>query len=100
MFVMQVQYTVRPEFAPRNQHNITRVMEEVRNVNPSGFRYSVFLKEDGKTFVHLVMGSEENKHLPSSLPAFQEFQKELLASDLEIRPEFSEMTLVGSSSDL
>jgi hypothetical protein len=101
MKITQIQYTARAEYVLHNQENISRVMAELRALNPKGVRYSSFLKEDGKTFVHLVISTdEEASEIIPELKSFQRFQKELGASGFEIEPEVSELTLVGSSIEL
>jgi len=100
MQISQIQYTVKDNFVSRNRENIVRVMAELRKLNPKELRYSSFLKKDGKTFVHLVIGSKESTELITGLESFQKFLSDLQKSGVEIQPEFSELILVGSSVDL
>jgi hypothetical protein len=100
MKITQIQYTVRADFVSRNQDNISQVMKELRSLNPKGLRYTTFLKDDGKTFIHLVVSTEEAGEVISGLKSFQKFQEELKSSDLEVKPKFSDLTLVGASLDL
>ena len=80
--------------------NIKRVMTALREINHPGIKYSAFLLDDGRTFVHFVLrASEEAANVLSDLAAFQDFQKQLRASGPVSPPNAEELSLVGSSWD-
>ena len=60
MIAVKVTYTVKSEFAPKNQENILTCMKDFRNLNSADFRYSAYVCDDGKTFVHLSMYKNED----------------------------------------
>ncbi|MDA1190470.1 MAG: hypothetical protein O3A46_02160 [Candidatus Poribacteria bacterium] len=97
---IRVQYTVRAEFADRNQENINAVMTELRSLGNDDVQYASYRLEDGKTFMHLVhYNSEDAEELPSSLASFAHFQKEL-RPNLETPPDAQDLELVGSSFEI
>lgn len=101
MQAVKVQYTVREEYVETNKANIAQVMADLRAVNNPNLRYSAFLMDDGKTFVHIVMrGDDEAQKTLTELPAFQEFQRQLRGSQPEAPPHVETLALVGSSWDL
>lgn len=100
MKIMQIQYTAKDDFVQRNKENIAKVMADLRALSPVGFRYASFLKEDGKTFVHLVIFNDEANEVLGDLKAFQTFRAELDAKGFEIEPVVMNLSLVGSSTDL
>jgi hypothetical protein len=100
MHIHKVTYTAEPPFVERNKENIGRVIEELHASGRTDIRYAVFLEEDGKTFVHLVVKQDAKTPGTDSLGAFKKFRDELMASKLETRPASVEMTLVGSSYDM
>lgn len=69
MIAVKVTYTVKSEFAPKNQENIRAFMNDFRKLNCSDFRYSAYVCDDKNTFVHLSMYKNE------------EIQKQVLAID-------------------
>ena len=78
-----------------------RVMQELRSLNHPGVRYSSYILDDGKTFMHFVtLKSEEDGHVIPNLEAFKTFQSELRASNPELPPKFDNLALVGSSYEL
>jgi hypothetical protein len=70
-----VRYQARPERADENQRLIEDVMAELGRDDPGGVRYAAF-RLDGDTFLHIVV-SEDGRDVLPSVPAFQEFQREL-----------------------
>jgi hypothetical protein len=98
---VKVQYTVKEEYVETNKANIRRVMADLREINNPNIIYSVFLLDDGKSFVHLVMRvDDEAQKTVSELPSFQEFQRQLKESGPEAPPKAENLTLVGSSRDI
>jgi len=53
MKIVKVTYTVKAEFAKKNQENVNEFITDLRNIKDSGIRYSSYLAEDGKTFTHI-----------------------------------------------
>lgn len=101
MKVIKVQYTVRSEYAKKNSENIVRVMADLRKANNPDLKYSSFLQDDKKSFVHFVISNdEEAEKLLSELGSFKTFQAELKASDPEVPPKVENLSLVGSSYEL
>ena len=100
MNAVKVQYTVKEEYVETNKANIQRVMADLKEINNPGIKYSAFLLDDGKSFVHFVMrADDEAQKSLSELPSFQEFQRQLRESGPEAPPNAEDLTLVGSSWD-
>ena len=101
MKITRIQYTVPSGFAERNKQNIAKVMQELRSSNHPGIRYSAYVLDDGKSFMHFVVFTDEEvgKNVINNLEAFKHFQSELKASNPEVPPKFEDLTLVGSSYD-
>lgn len=102
MIITTNRYVVRAEYAAQNQEHIRRVMEDLRALGRTDLTYSVFVEEDGKTFVHWrICAHEEARKVFDQLPSFQVFQAALAASRPEVPPiTATKLTLVGSTSDL
>ena len=97
MKVTKVEYTVRKDFIETNKANIGKVMEELRATNNHDVKYMAFLKDDGKSFMHLVLSAnDEAGKIISGLSAFQHFRKEL-NSGVEVKPVAENFHLVHSS---
>jgi hypothetical protein len=100
MASLNVQYTVRAEYAAQNKVNIRRVINELRALGRTDITYSVFVADDGKTFIHWpFFASAEAEKLFSQLPAFQTFLAELQASHPQVLPKTTNLTLVASTLD-
>lgn len=100
MKAVKVQYTVKSEYAETNAANIRRVMNELRELNHPGIKYSTFLQNDGRSFVHFaVTDSEESNNILTGLESFKRFQQELKASGPEVPPKSESLDLVASSYD-
>ncbi len=98
MHAIRVQNTVQPGFAKANAANNERVMAVLREAPIPGVSTSASLKDDGQTFVHLVMATDEEQRAKiSELPAFQEFQAALQASGPVSPPAKEALRVVGSS---
>lgn len=101
MKIMRIQYTVQPDFVERNKQNIVKVMQELRSLNHPGIRYSAYVLDDGKTFMHFVIfKDEESAKFIGDLESFKHFQSELKTSNPEIPPRFDNLSLVDSSYEL
>ena len=101
MIITTNRYVVQAAYAAQNQEHIRRVMEELRALHRTDLKYSVFVEDDGKTFLHMrVCANEEALRVFDRLPAFQAFQAALAESHPEVPPVVTTLTLVGSTSDL
>jgi quinol monooxygenase YgiN len=101
MRITRVRYTVKEEYVETNKRNIERVMTDLRDLNIPNLKYSSFIEEDGRTFMHFSMFKDESaSDILNSLPSFTEFRKQLKASDPESPPQAEQLTLVDSAHDL
>ena len=101
MIIRQNRYTVKEEYAASNQERISRVVEELRALGRRDISYSVFVEDDGKTFLHLLFCANDEVELVFfRLPSQQAFQAGLAASHLEVPPTMTTLHLVGATPDL
>ena len=101
MINVKVTYTVKSEFVPKNQENINSFMKDFRKLNSDDFRYLVYLRDDGKTFMHLSMyKDEEIQKQVLDVASFKSFQEQRDESGLEGPHNIEMMSLVGSSFDI
>ena len=101
MKAVKVQYTVREDYVETNKQNIERVMADLRASNHPGIKYSSFLLEDGKTFVHFGMYADEQAMaVVSNLDSFQNFRQQLQQSRPELPPQADDLSLVASAYDI
>ena len=100
MKAVKVQYTVKESYVETNKRNIEKVMLELRKIKNHGIKYSAFLLDDGKTFVHFVMSPDEETLSVSDLDSFQKFRQQLQESEPEIPPKVEDMSLVASAYDI
>ena len=100
MIIRQNRYTVKGDYAAQNQQRISRVMEDLGALHRMDLRYSVFVEDDGKTFLHLLFcEDEEAEQAFFRLPSQQAFQAGLVAGHLEVPPTMTTLHLVGATSD-
>ncbi len=98
MEAVKVQYTVREDYVETNKRNIEQVMTDLRVMNNPGIKYSSFILDDGKTFVHLAMyPDKETASILSELESFKKFRAELKDSQPEAPPSAENMQLVASA---
>lgn len=101
MKAVRVQYTVQESYAETNALNIQKVMADLRELNHPGIRYSAFMLEDGKTFVHFAMyPDEETASIVPGLDSFQSFRQQLQDSHPEVPPKAEDLFLIGSAYDI
>jgi hypothetical protein len=101
MKAVKVQYTVKESYVETNKGNIEQVMAELRQLSNPGIKYSAFLLDDGKTFVHFgLYADEESMSIVSNLTAFQKFRQQLQASQPEVPPKADDLSLVASAYDI
>jgi hypothetical protein len=101
MKAVKVQYTVKEEFAETNKKNIGQVMSDLRKLNNPGIKYSSYVLNDGKTFVHLGIYSDETAmSVATDLDSFKKFQTALKESQPEVPPKADDLNLVASAYDI
>jgi hypothetical protein len=101
MKIVRVQYTTSAGYAATNKRNIQQVVNELKQINHPGIRYSTYLLPDGKTFMHLDHFDNEESHLfLQALESFKRFAAELDASPLESEPKLELLTLVASTEEM
>ena len=91
---VMVRYRVKPEQVARNEALVRAVYEELRDAQPSGFRYATFKLDDGVSFVHMAFAEGEGNPL-AELAAFGEFQQGI-AERCEEQPVVSRLEEIGS----
>jgi quinol monooxygenase YgiN len=101
MKAVKVQYTVKAEYADTNKRNIRKVMADLQEIDNPGIKYSAFLLDDGKTFVHIGIYSDQAAlEVVNNLPSFQFFRDQLKASGPEAPPQGDDLNLVDSSYEI
>jgi hypothetical protein len=98
MITVKVSYTVKPEFVSKNKENISVFLNDFKKMDPSDFKYSVYLKDDNITFVHLSTYKNEiiqNEVL--QVASFKEFQKQRDESGLNNSHKVEVLHLFDSS---
>lgn len=91
-----VRYEVRPEAAARNEELIREVFAELYGLDLDGFRYEVFVLQDGVSVVHLVEHPDGANPLPE-LESFKRYSAEV-RERLVAEPVFDELREVGSTA--
>ncbi len=101
MKAVKVQYKTTQEFAEANKANISKVMAELREINNTGIKYSVFISDDGQSFLHFALFRDDDaqKRL-NELGSFKQFAAELKASGPVEPPKPETLNLVNSSYDV
>ncbi|MEO5685372.1 MAG: hypothetical protein ABIQ88_22180 [Chitinophagaceae bacterium] len=100
MKIVRVQYSTTREFAATNMANIRGVVNELRQLNHPGIKYSTYLLPDGKTFMHFDQFEDEAAHqLLQELESFRKFADELSASQPETEPVLELPSLVASTEN-
>ncbi len=100
MKAVKVQYTVKEEYVETNKRNIRKVMAELRKLNDPGIKYSAFVLDDGKSFVHFVMQTDGGATAIGDLDSFKSFRQQLQESQPEVPPKAENLSLAGSSFDI
>ena len=101
MKAVKVQYTVKAEYAETNKRNIRKVMVDLQEIAHPGIKYSTFLFEDGKTFIHFGMYSDQAAlDVVNNLPSFQFFRDQLKTSGPEVPPKGDDLNLIDSSYEI
>ena len=101
VIIRQNRYTVQAEDTAQNQQRISRVVEDLRALHRTDIRYSVFVEDDGKTFLHVLLcANDEAEQVFFNLPSQQAFQDGLATTPFEAPPTMATLHLVGATSDL
>ncbi|MDF3026471.1 MAG: hypothetical protein K0S23_778 [Fluviicola sp.] len=101
MISVIVSYQVKPEFVEQNKLNIRTFLADFEQLDASKFEYSVFLKDDGLTFVHYSRYSDEvmqNQLL--NVPSFKAFQQMRDDSGLNNSHKVEVLQSIGSKGNL
>ena len=101
MKAVKVEYTLKADYADTNKRNIRKVMADLQEIANPGIKYSVFLLDDGKTFVHFGIYSDQAAlDVVNNLPSFQFFRDQLKTSGPEVPPKGDDLNLVDSSYEI
>jgi hypothetical protein len=101
MISVKISYTVKPEFVAQNKQNISMFLADFKKLVGKKFLYTVYVKDDGLTFLHVSMyENEEVQQQILNVPSFLQFQKERDESGLNDTHKFEVLTLMGSSLSL
>ena len=96
MIIRQNRYTVQAAYVAQNQKQISRVVEELRALRRTDIRYSVFVEDDGKTFLHLLFcANEEAEQVFFMLESVKAWISALAGSHPEVPPTMSTLTAIG-----
>lgn len=101
MINVLVSYQVKPGFVEENKMNIARFLDDFRLLDNARFVYSVFLRDDGVTFVHMSnYADEEMQKRILNTPSFLEFQKRRDESGLNDSHKVHVLEFIGSSKEI
>ena len=92
---VMVRYKVKPDRVAENEELVRAVYDELGRVEPEGLRYATFRLEDGVSFVHLAIQTEDGPTLLAELDAFQRFQAHIRDRRVE-PPAVTDVSLIGS----
>ena len=96
---VMVRYKVKPDQARRNEELVRAVYEELREAQPSGFRYATYKLDDGVSFVHIARYDSDQSGNPlAEIVAFARFQQGI-NERCEESPVVTELSEVGSFGD-
>jgi hypothetical protein len=94
MTMRMVTYRVKDGRAEENSAYVREVMADLERRATDGVTYSVYLLEDGVTFLHVVDEEGDGGKVQVS-EAFQRFTATLVEDRCANTPELHMMTLVG-----
>jgi hypothetical protein len=94
MTTRMVTYRVKDGRADENTAYVRDVMADLAARETEGVTYSVYLLDDGVTFLHVAHEEDDGGKLQVS-EAFQRFTATLLEDRCAATPELHTMTLVG-----
>jgi hypothetical protein len=90
-----VRYKVKPDRAVENEQLVRAVYDELRRTEPSGLRYATFQLDDGVSFIHIALESEEGHSPLPHVTAFKEFQKNI-GERCDEAPVVTELRAIGA----
>jgi hypothetical protein len=90
-----VRYKVKPDRVEENEALVRAVYDELTRVAPEGLRYATFRLEDGVSFVHLAIQTEDGQTPLAKLDAFQRFQ-ENVRDRCDEPPTVTDLHTIGS----
>jgi hypothetical protein len=94
MIRRMIRYKVRPGEAALNEELIRGVFDELREPQPAGFHYEVFVLDDGVSFVHIVEHEQGANPLPG-MAAFERYTAGV-RERCEEQPVVTELRAIGS----
>jgi hypothetical protein len=94
MSTRMVMYRVKDGRAGENSSYVREVMADLETRHTEGVTYSVYLLDDGVTFLHVAQEEGEGGAIQVS-EAFQRFTATLLEDRCATTPELHTMILVG-----
>jgi hypothetical protein len=94
MSTRMVMYRVKDGRAEENSSYVREVMADLETRRTEGVTYSVYLLDDGVTFLHVAQEEGEGGAIQVS-EAFQRFTATLFEDRCAATPELHTMTLVG-----
>ena len=92
---VMVRYKVKPDRVAENEELVRAVYDELGGVAPAGLRYATFRLEDGVSFVHLAIQTEDGPTPLAKLGAFQRFQAHI-RERCDEPPAVTDVSLIGS----
>ena len=92
---VMVRYKVKPDRVAENEELVRAVYDELGRVEPEGLRYATFRLEDGVSFVHLAIQTEDGPTPLAKLDAFQRFQANI-RDRCDEPPAATAVNLIGS----
>lgn len=100
MITVKVSYTVNPGYVAQNKENISRFLDDFKQMDAAGFRYQVYQLEDQVTFLHFSMYRDEAiQQVVLNVPSFKAFQQQRDESGLNDSHKVEVLNLVGASLD-
>ena len=101
MKAVKVQYTVKPEYVEQNKANIARVMDRLKSNPIIGMHYASFLLDDGQTFVHINMATDQDTlDKLQQVEEFNAFRMALKESGPLSPPQSENLNLVAAGFEL
>lgn len=90
-----VRYRVKPEHVAQNEALVRAVYAELERSEPAGFRYTTFKLDDGVSFAHLALVTEDGGNPLGGLESFQRFQ-EGIRDRCDEPPVVADLSTVGA----
>jgi hypothetical protein len=94
MRTVMVRYKVKPDRAVENERLVRAVYDELRRTEPSGLRYATFQLDDGVSFMHIALETEEGRSPLPHVEAFKQFQNNI-RERCEEAPVVTELRVIG-----